>query len=108
MNPVRDLTDYARIRSRSSYTKLSHDCSLNQIIARTNPLTPKKPSRLGSERWVPAAPPLKGATDGVETPVGEVETVELPPEVVLLVALTNAPPARAGGETVVAFTDAAL
>ena len=82
-------------------------------MASANALMPTKPSRLLCERRMTPAPPVKVAVDGVGAVDG---AVELPPEVVvvldeeveLLVEARNTPPAIAEGETVVAFTAAAL
>ena len=81
-------------------------------MASANALMPTKPSKLLCERLMTPAPPVKVTVDGVGMVDG---TVELPPEVVvvldeveLLVEATNTPPAMAEGERVVAFTAAAL
>ena len=74
---------------------------------------PTKPSKLLCERRMTPASPVKVDFDGV----GALdETVELPPEVVvvldedveLAVEAMNTPPAMTEGETFVAFTEAAL
>ena len=82
-------------------------------MASANALIPTKPSKLLCERRMPPAPPVNVAIDEVGAVDG---TVELPPEVVvvldeeveLLVEAMNTPPAMLEGETVVAFTAAAL
>lgn len=82
-------------------------CESDQIIASANPLKPTKPTKLLRENMLPSAPPVKAVVEGV----GLVETVvELPLEVEVEFPLaeTNTPPAMAGGETLVAFTAAAL
>ena len=82
-------------------------------MASAHALIPIKPSKLLCERRVTPAPPVKVTVDGVGLVDG---TVELPPEVVvvldeeveLLGEAMNTPPATAEGETFVAFTAAAL
>ena len=78
-----------------------------------NALMPTKPSKLLCERRMTPASPVKVAVDGVGALVGTVElllevVVVLDEEVELLVVAMNTPPAMAEGETLVAFTAAAL
>lgn len=77
-------------------------------MASANPLKPTKPTKLLREKMLPSAPPLKVVPEGVGPPVETVVELPLEVEVVLPLAETNTPPAMARGETLVAFTAAAL
>ena len=66
---------------------------------------PTKPSKLLCERRMLPAAPVEAAVEGLGEVVGPVEVL---PEVEFPVAEMKTPPAMAGGETVLAFTAAAL
>ena len=104
-NNVRHLTTLTETHS-NVYRVLI--CLLDQIIVRAIATRPIAPSKPHCEKWELTASPLKGTVDGVEVVVNGV--VELAPvlEEVLLAALTNTPPAIAGGEMVLAFSAPAL
>lgn len=74
---------------------------------------PTKPSKLLCERRMLPAAPVEAAVEGLGEVVGPVEVlpeveVALDEEVEFPVAEMKTPPAMAGGETVLAFTAAAL
>ena len=88
---------------------------LDQIIASANPPMPTKPSKLLCERRMLPAAPVEAVVEGLGEGevVGPVEVlpeveVALDEEVEFPVAEMKTPPAMAGGETVLAFTAAAL
>lgn len=77
-------------------------------MASANPLKPTRPSQLLREKSLPSAPPVKAVIEGVSPAVEPVVELPLELEVEFPLAERNTPPAMAGGETLVAFTAAAL